>query len=155
MLKFSFIIACLALVCTGSFAQDNFKKAIRLDGKDNYLEAPHNDCLNFNKAFTIELRFKMKSEKQATLVNKWAMDLTGIYPKGWFIDVFRGDTIAEYIPFIYDPPSGTYMFGWLRFIASGTQIVNYKLQPLTITYGGMQFDKIDTWNHLVYSFIWT
>ncbi len=87
MAKYFSVIVLILLFCPFAYAQDNYNKALLLDGNKNYVEIPHNDVFNFNGNFTIEFRVKMNSDKPGAVMSKWTNELPDNAHKGWFLSM--------------------------------------------------------------------
>ena len=90
-----FLVAFILLCIINLSAQDQFLKALSLDGNKNYMEVPHNDIFNLGKAYTIEFWIYDNIGAPAAIINKWSVmnsihitdDIWVVYHRGWLIDI--------------------------------------------------------------------
>lgn len=85
------IISFLFIFNATSIAQSSFMKALKLDGKKQYLEIPNKDYLNYGvgRDFTFEIKFKADSLKPTTLLSKFDINEKGYFGNGILINLSK------------------------------------------------------------------
>jgi hypothetical protein len=114
MLHKSMILTLSIFLCVSLFAENPSEKVLYLNGNKQFFEIPARTYLNVNgnNDLTIEFWFKMLSNDQFYLINKWEFfryEEWGYRGYGWFINL--NQSISNYVRF-QNPMKGITKTGW-------------------------------------------